>query len=200
MKVSIYCPHCQRHTALTFGMTEISGDYGVRYSSPAIWEQKFNKKWWIGVCNFCNEPSLVLNAGENIYPRPFPSPTDERIPEPMLSDLKESKICFSSETYRACAVMARRALQSACINKGSTKKNLVDQIEELKQEGIITSDLREWATVVRWVGNDAAHPNKEVVDRESAEDILNLAEQFLHILYVAPAIALNRKEQRQKKE
>ena len=42
---------------------------------------------------------------------------------------------------------------------------------------------------MRWVGNDAAHPDKQAVTKEDAEDILHLAEQFLNVIYVAPAIA-----------
>ena len=49
---------------------------------------------------------------------------------------------------------------------------------------------------MRWVGNDAAHPDKQAVTKEDAEDILHLAEQFLNVIYVAPAIA---KEQRTKR-
>lgn len=52
--------------------------------------------------------------------------------------------------------------------------------------------------VVRWIGNDAAHPNKDKVEREDAEDILSLAEQFLQVLYVAPAIAQTRRAIRKK--
>jgi hypothetical protein len=51
---------------------------------------------------------------------------------------------------------------------------------------------------VRWVGNDAAHPNDQNVTKEDAEDSLKLAEQFLHILFVTPAIAKARRTERGK--
>ena len=89
--------------------------------------------------------------------------------------------------------MARRVVQLACMQKGAQKANLVDQIGELSASGVITKDIEEWATVVRWVGNDAAHPNKDVVTEEDAEDCLKLAEQFLHVLFVTPAIAKARR-------
>ena len=129
-----------------------------------------------------------------MIPPPLPSPTDSRIPEPMRQDLIEAKECFSIDAYRACAVMARRSMQAACIDKGAVKDKLVEQLAELLNSGKITNDLKEWADVVRWVGNDAAHPNKEKVTSVEAEDILKLAEQFLHVLYVAPAIAKERKD------
>lgn len=89
--------------------------------------------------------------------------------------------------------MARRVTQLACSEKGATKRDLVDQIKELAQSGVITKDIEEWATVVRWIGNDAAHPNKDDVTKDDAEDCLKLAEQFLHVIFVTPAIAKARR-------
>jgi len=194
--ISIFCPFCQRHTSLTIAPGRCQNS--DNHSALAIWDvgDNLNTMWWIGICNYCKEPVLVCNNGDIVYPNPSPSPTDERIPEPIKQDLNEAKICFSIKAYRACAVMARRAMQTACIDKGSKKDKLVDQLQELALNGTITKDLNEWANVVRWVGNDAAHPNKENISKEDAEDILNLAEQFLHVIYVAPAIA---KEQRNKR-
>lgn len=94
--------------------------------------------------------------------------------------------------------MARRAIQNACLNKGAKKGDLVNQINELQQQGIITNDIKEWATAVRWIGNDAAHPNKDEVTKEDPEDVLHLAEQFLHVLYVTPALFAAQKMKRNK--
>ncbi len=85
--------------------------------------------------------------------------------------------------------MARRCIQNACIAKGAKEGKLVKQITELCQLGIITKDIEEWATVVRWVGNDAAHPGEDPVTKEDAEACLKLSEQFLHVIFVTSAIA-----------
>jgi len=202
LRVSIFCPYCKNHTSLTpapatprtiktgFGFEEIK--------TTAVWQRAHQKdRWWIGICNYCNEPVLVHNVGDIVYPNPLPSPTDERIPETIRQDLNEAKICLSINAYCACAVMARRAIQSACIDKEATKEKLSEQLQELASNAIITRDLKEWADVVRWVGNDAAHPNSGGVSKGDAEDILKLAKQFLDVIYVAPAIA---KEQRTKRD
>lgn len=86
--------------------------------------------------------------------------------------------------------MARRAMQVASIDKGAVGSRLVDQIADLQNKGKITAELKDWADAVRWVGNDAAHPNGQDVTKDDANDVLILAEQFLHILYVAPALAV----------
>ncbi len=197
LRVSIYCPYCHRHTALQMAPAEWRYDYDSGTTACA-WKTDYNTVWWIGICNFCKKPVLVKNNGEIIFPRPLPSPTDKRILEHIRKDIDEAKICFSAGAFRACAVMARRAIQSTAIDKGAGNGRLVEQINELEKQGIITKDLKEWATVVRWIGNDAAHPNKDDVLEEDADDILKLAEQFLEVIYVTPALARERRKKRGK--
>jgi hypothetical protein len=186
------------HTALSVAPAEYEGGYGSTLRTPAIWKKDYNESWWIGICNNCGMPSLVLNSGNTVYPHPLPGPTDPHVPKHLASDLDEAKMCYSVGCYRACAAMARRSIQLACMEKGATKSNLIDQIGELTVAGIITKDIEEWATVVRWVGNDAAHPNKLEVKKEDADDCLKLAEQFLHVIFVTPAIAKARRAARGK--
>jgi hypothetical protein len=192
--VSIFCPYCHRYTSLTVAQKEVNTGGGRSIITKLIWERSSESHWWIGICNNCKDPVLIHNIGDTIYPHPLPSPTDVRIPEKIRHDLDEAKMCFSVDAYRACAVMARRVMQVTCIDKGSKKEKLVDQLSELATGGKITTDLKEWADVVRWVGNDAAHPGSDEVTKEDSEDILKLAEQFLNVIYVAPAIAQERRK------
>lgn len=185
---SIYCPSCHKYTSLTPAPIKYTHSRS-EYTTQAFWNKSHQETWWIGVCNACTEPVLVLNRGEKVFPSPLPTPTEKDIPESMRSDLNEAKICLSNNAYRAAAVMARRTIQVAAVEKGATGDKLVAQISELQRTGKITADLKEWADAVRWIGNDAAHPEGAQVTREDAEDVLHLAEQFLHVLYVAPALA-----------
>lgn len=194
--VSIYCPHCHRHTSLTVAATSVLAGLLEEKNVPCAWEYSPGHKWWIGICNYCKNPVLAHDAGDTIYPHPVPAPSDEAIPEAIRSDLDEAKLCFAAGANRACCVMARRALQSSCVDKGASKERLAEQLAELADKGIITRELKEWADVVRWVGNDAAHPDSGPIAREDAQGILALAEQFLHLLYITPSIA---REQRTKR-
>jgi hypothetical protein len=126
--VSIYCPHCRRSTSLKEAPVEYNcrGYGGTHtYTTGTLWKKDYNKIWWIGVCNYCRDPVLILNQGDIIYPHPLPSPSDGRIPEHIKNDLDEAEICFSVKAYCASAVMLRRAIQSASVNKGSNKETLV---------------------------------------------------------------------------
>jgi len=186
--VSIYCPHCHRHTSIAPAPVEVTRGLET-FRVGAMWEQARGSMWWIGVCNYCNQPVLARNKATTVYPHPLPEPTDTHVPEAIRADLDEAKQCFAVSCWRAAAVMARRAMQSATIEKGAVKDGLADQIAELAAQGKITVDLKDWADAVRWVGNDAAHPGEQPVTEEDAQEVLKLAEQFLHVLYVAPAIA-----------
>jgi hypothetical protein len=186
--VSIYCPHCHRHTSITPAPVEVEHGFDS-FRVAAVWKQSYNSTWWIGVCNYCKNPVLAHNDGDTVYPHPLPEPTDAHVPEDIRADLDEAKYCFAVSALRAAAIMARRAMQSAAIEKGASKGRLADQVAELASQGRITVDLKEWADVVRWVGNDAAHPGGDPVATEDADQVLKLAEQFLHVLYVAPAMA-----------
>jgi len=191
MSVSIYCPHCHIHTALSIALTP-NGD-------EAVWDAgALEGTWWIGLCNNCNQPSLVWEDGRVIYPNPLPPPTDPLIPWEIALDMFEAKTCLNTKCFCACAVMARRALESACRLKGINGGNLVNKIQELTKLGIISKDIEEWATLIRWIGNDAAHSSNGPVRKEDAEDCLKLVEKFLDVLFVAPAIAKTRRESRSK--
>jgi hypothetical protein len=191
--ISIYCPHCRKHTALTPAPVKYKHGYD-EYTTRAFWQKSDRLLWWLGVCNACEEPVLVLNDGVHVFPTPLPAPTDKAIPTLIRADLDEAKQCFALGAFRACAVMARRAMQSAAMDKGASSDKLVKQIDELAVSGKITADLKEWAHAVRWAGNDAAHPGGVAVERDDAEDVLHLAEQFLHVLYVAPSRAAGLKK------
>lgn len=188
LSTSVYCPFCRQMTSLQIAPVAVREGLHPTYVG-AIWECGMGNRWWIGVCNYCHSPMLVRNDGDTIYPQPLPEPSEESIPEAIRSDLDEAKKCFSLSAFRGCAVLARRAMQSAALNLGAADDKLQRQIEELFAKSLITKDLKEWADVVRWVGNDAAHPGGDDVTDEDAEDILKLTSQFLHVLYVAPAIA-----------
>jgi hypothetical protein len=209
--ISIFCPYCHQHTALSVapGITvNMHGNVigSASEKSLCIWNkvhvihgEKVRSDWWIGICNSCRNPVLVRNAADEVYPHQLPTPTDERIPEAIRRDLDEAKLCLSVGAYRACSVMARRTIQAACIHKGAPEdKKIYEQINYLFKEGIITVDVKDWAHSTRWVGNDAAHPSEIEVDESDAEDVLKLAEQFLYILFVTPAIAQQQRQKRGK--
>lgn len=196
-KASVYCPYCLQQTAPRVAPSASTDSYGEHVGEAAWWKHG-DEVWWIGLCNYCEKPMLIRNSGAIVFPHPAPSPTDKQIPEPMRIDLIEAKQCHAIKASRAAAVLARRAIEAAANERGAKKSKLVDKIDELFEQRVLTEDVRSWAHAVRWVANDAAHPNESVVTTEDAEDILRLAEQLLHYLYVTPALAKTLRDRRAK--
>jgi len=194
MAVSIYCPYCHKYTELS--------ERGAYNTSQYL--------YWMGQCNACHKVVLVLSSRQTkhvvqIYPNPLPKLVDSRIPASIKNDFEEALECFSLSAFRSAGVMSRRALQCCCLDKGANEnQRLVDQIEWLFTQGVLTKDLKDWAHEVRLTGNDAAHPQKPgedtLVTEEDAKDILELLEQFTNVLYVAPAIAEERRKFREQKK
>jgi len=177
-------------------------------TDKAEWLSRKFGKYWIGECNNCHRGVLVkdyfrADLADEIYPTPLPKPVDERIPSSIRRDFEEALKCFGISAFRATGVMARRALQGCCLDKGAKKGKLQEQIDWLFEQRIITKHLNDWAHEVRLVGNDAAHPQKpredKPITKDDAEAIVNLLTQFTNVLYVAPAIAAKSRKSRQQK-
>jgi len=189
IRISIYCPYCHKYTSVDPARIEVTSPNGRPGIGPAVWRQTDESFWWMGVTNCCKQPVLVHNGGDTVYPARVPRPTDSNVPEHIRNDLDEAKRCYAVSAWRAAAVMARRALQSAVNDQGARKGSLAEQITDLADQGKITVALKEWADAVRFVGNDAAHPGGDPVAEKDAEDVVTLAEKILEELYVMPAIA-----------
>ncbi len=188
---SIICPNCHQATAVAIRNAYDNTRTRLRYE--------------VGECNSCDFCVLLVkdrsnNSTKAVYPNPLPRQTDERIPTDIKKDFDEALVCLSVSANRGAAVLARRALQTMCKEKGASKVDLKDQIDELFSNNIITQDLRNWSHEVRFVGNDAAHPNGAEVQKEDAEEIIELLESLCEVLYVAPAKAANRKRIREEKK
>ena len=199
---SFYCPNCKSYSSLT---NRASHDKDVK--GVAL---RYN----ISECNNCDFHFLVLKhrtTGKilQIWPKTLPGKVNDLIPEPIKSDYEEALVCEAAGSYRGAATLARRTLQVVCLEKGAPKEkqqkknpekmmkvDLSEQIDWLYKNNIITDEIKNWAHEVRYVGNDAAHPNATEVTKDDARDILELLESMCDVLYIAPARAAARKAKR----
>jgi hypothetical protein len=67
--------------------------------------------------------------------------------------------------------MARHAIQAACIEQGTPKEKLREQLDKLASKEVITNNLKDCSHAARWIGNDAAHPGEGEVTKEDADDV-----------------------------
>ena len=198
-EITGFCPHC--HKGVKYSCVEFDSTGETNASFDEVFENSTGT-WAVGECPICKMCVLfqfIIQYGcpvKKTYPFPFPLPVDERIPEKIKKDLEEAKLCFSVGAINSSVGMCRKALQRTCKEKGAIKKELYEQIDEIAKKGIISSDLKDLAHSVRLIGNDGVHPNEDHITREDAEEILNLTEQFLEIIFVTPIKIKEIKEKR----
>ncbi len=168
---TILCPYCNVHSTI---------------SNRARYNQ-----WSIYTCDHCNLPLLVIRqVGEIIdqYPKRTPK-LDESIPQEVADDYIEAIKCFDSKADKASVIMCGRALQSSVIERGATNKRLMDQIDDLYANAIITRSIRDWAHEIRLSRNIGAHPDKDGlkdVTSKDAKEIIEFMEEYLNYVYIMP--------------
>jgi hypothetical protein len=194
---SIHCPSCRHATHITIVVRANDNKNGY------IWE--------IAECNSCDQRFLVQRDGSGVihkmYPDQLARPVNQEIPAAIRKDIEEALTCLASGAYRAAAAMARRAMQSVCLDKDAPRKkkittkdgkqktvkvDLIEQIDWLEDQRIITPDLRDWAHEVRSVGNKGVHPadaeDTESVSKDDADEVIQLVEAFCSSIYVTTSL------------
>lgn len=116
------------------------------------------------------------------------------IPDEIASVFAEAAKSLYANCPRAFAVMARKALEAICANKGETSGILADRLANLKSKGILQPTLADWAKEVRLIGNVGAHFDPiQTVTMEDAKQLLSFLRELLKYLYELPAELTRRK-------
>lgn len=106
------------------------------------------------------------------------------IPKEIRDALTESIKCFEADLFTPTVIMCRRTLEGFCQLMGIKKKvPLVKALEELKNKEIINSQLYMWATLLREMGNDAAHNTDINFSYADAKDLLDFTIAILDFTY-----------------
>lgn len=171
----------------------------------AEWEKQSLVLATIYMCPNCSKPVFLdwqasYLGVPPVYPLGKPPDIHQAIPPSVASDYKEALQCFTINAPRATVAMCRRALQTSVIEQGAKKDaNLVDQIDDLNQQGKITKDLRDWAHQIRLTGNLGAHPDTDGlkdVTPQDAEEVLNFLDSYFNYVYILPAQVKKHKERK----
>lgn len=180
---ALTCPYCgaKANFTLRHQWDEALPTGGaVRY---AVWS-----------CDACHEPVVGKPAPfrepVDYYPQHVAEPSLPDVPDDVAADAREAHRCFSIKAWRAAVVMARRAMQSAAYEKGAPERNLVEQIDWLEEQRLVTPQMKEVAHTIRLAGNLGAHPDKgglRDVGETEARAVIEFLDDFLRYVYEIPA-------------
>lgn len=116
------------------------------------------------------------------------------VPEAVANAASEAYECFSIESYRATAIMARSVLEAIAteqiarpVNGRGKDKGLKDKLKDLVDEGIIFSQLGAYASSIKDIGDGSAHNIFESVTKDEAGYILGFLDIDLDEVYQCSA-------------
>src|ERR1700735_764064 len=192
------CPHCQCASvflAVTKPYTEMipQGAQVQGYKSWAAMQCQGCKRFILGAV-FSDAQNKECSYLEHF---PLGKPNDDvasEIPDHIADDFKEALRCRWVDAYNATVEMCRRAVQASCIDlKAPADRRLVEQIDWLANNGIITIPLKQMAHRVRLGGNLGAHPPENpddasviIIGPEYADAVLEFTRDFFQHVYVMP--------------
>lgn len=194
MKI-LECYHCGNETL----MKQV-GDH-----SKVITHRDFDKdngpfvigeeelKWEMYQCPVCEKITLLYTysnvyadyLSENIlYPR-FDYEKKEvpdKINNSFVSALKTKHVDLS-----ICLLSLRRTLEMICKDKGFNDGSLAAKISNMVDERVLPSILNSASSIVRDLGNQAAHADDVDHTREEVENSIEFVEQIINYIYVLPS-------------
>jgi len=101
----------------------------------------------------------------------FALPYLEDVSERVAADVREGIQAANSGCRRAAAVMLRRAIERACDEAGAASGTLKRKIDVLNERGAISEVTAMTAHAIRAFGNYGAHPNDDLLDDVSEEEL-----------------------------
>jgi hypothetical protein len=171
------CPGCTKPVAILARRTVARGNQAVE-------------------TNFSNAMTNLENSIGPIqssyleYVDHWPKPAEPRVPAHLPPAVQKAFV-QAENNYpvdgheESAGLMYRRSLELALGAKyPDLKGSLAENIKKLVSDGVLTSDLGQWATEVRLVGNDAAHA--EEVTKGDLEMMRGLAEAVLEYVWTLP--------------
>jgi hypothetical protein len=140
------------------------------------------------------EKAHYLIAG--LWPELTSTDIPSDLPKPVERALMQANRNFDiADNEDAAAIKYRKALENAFVEAyPSVKGRLIDRIDKLQEEHLITPALAEWAHEIRMIGNEGAH-EIEGVARDDLENVRAFTDATLRYLFTLPAQVRKRKLQ-----
>lgn len=110
------------------------------------------------------------------------------MPDQVGRNWLQAQKSLETESWDAAVIMARTAMQAALREQQAKGKNLIDEINDLAEQGILPPLMVDWANEVRVLGNKGTHQNStsEGTEADDAEDIVEYLDYLLEYLYALP--------------
>lgn len=124
-----------------------------------------------------------VTAIDTLYP--FQAINSSHIPK-AVKDSFESAIKVRNIDGAICAIAIRRTIEMVCKDKGVKEGSLYEMLKSLSDNGILPPILEEMASVLRKIGNAAAHADEKDFDHDLVNSMIEFTKIILDYLYNIP--------------
>jgi len=176
----VKCPACERFIIwLAFGRAvSVMHDYGARFELGPTSAERLQ-----------------------VHPLGIARPLSHDVPADYAESFQEAVRVLPLST-KASSALSRRLLQNLLHEKaGITGRNLDQEIQELIDSGVLSSDLAKDVDAIRTVGNFAVHPIKSQstgqiteVEPGEAEWLIEVLEELFDFYFVRPKASQRRRD------
>ncbi|WP_182058294.1 DUF4145 domain-containing protein [Pantoea sp. ME81] len=142
---------------------------------------------------------LIVNKSNkfkvtDLYPEAPTIESPNSTPERASKFFIEAKEDFARGRYETSAMNCRKVIDIATktLHVGAEDK-LVRRISALRQTGLITQEMADWAHIVRIDTNGAVHSDEEF-ESEEVDQLLKFTEVFLTYAFTLPALVKEKRE------
>lgn len=157
----------------------------------------FVKSWNLYLCPVCINVTLEqseYNSEENfpggleiehslLYP--FKKLENDFIPKKVASAF-EAALKVRQIDGAICAIAIRRTLEMMCKDKGEEGTNLYTMLKSLSNKGVLPPIINEMASVLRVIGNAAAHADEQKYNHELVPSMIEFTSIILDYVYNLP--------------
>jgi len=193
------CHHCGNKTL----MKELTNhrEDGIEnvYVAGGRIEIRFFNVWSLYLCPVCENETLIKRGGNSedvdmetmsfnivetvIYPQMTIS--NDSIPKKVRNSF-EAALRIKNIEGTLCAIGIRRTLEMMCKDKNASGKDLFRKLQSLANNGTLPPIINDMATLLRVLGNEAAHGNDVEFTDDVIDSMINFTHAILDYVYILP--------------
>jgi hypothetical protein len=122
------------------------------------------------------------------YPEPPRIDAPEHTPPPIAKAFRQGFGSLNRQEYEPCVMLMRKVLDLTIKEKNPESNGvLAKRLAQSFEKGLITSDMAEWAKVIKGFGNGAAHDADDIPE-DVAREMTYFTEMLLMYLYTLPGM------------
>jgi hypothetical protein len=188
------CPHCRKSSTFAIQAKEIvppfrAGNVNIHRVHLILLCNSITCSRTTYVETSVNSNLLINRATDEFFMHPSRAidPAHPAVPKHISDDWNEAQKVMEAGAPKAAAVMCRRVLYGALLDKKCKEHPLHEGLKELIQGQRLPAIFDEWLPAIKDDGHDAAHPHRALdIDPQNVTETMEYTAELLRFLYIEP--------------